>query len=227
MSAENRIDESFEAMPSRAWGKPRGLHSRLVGLMRFVLPGLALALLTIVIVWPQLQNRDGGFRLGFADKEAFEAESLRMVNPRYAGLDRNSLPYQVTADTASQASPKSDVILLENPKADMTLSDGTWVALAARDGVYGQKSELLDLSGGVNLFHDSGYEFNSASARIDLARGIAEGRERTTGQGPHGEVEADGFRLLDKGKTIVFTGRARLVLYPQQTAGGRPDGGGR
>lgn len=221
MTAEKSFDDVLTAVPlPHARPKARGLHSRFVVLLRFVLPGLALALLALVVVWPQMQGRDGGFRLGFADTEVLDAERLRMVNPRYAGLDRNQLPYQVTADAANQASPRADLVTLENPKADMTLSDGTWVALAAREGVYGQKSEVLDLSGGVSLFHDSGYEFNSATARIDLAGGIAEGHERTVGQGPQGEIEAEGFRLLDQGKAIVFTGRARLVLYPEPPAGG-------
>jgi len=234
MTAETTNTASTAA--PRTWEKVRGRYSRFVTLMRLVLPVFATALLALVVAWPQMRNRDAGFQLGYSNLSVDEAESLRMLNPRYAGLDDNQLPYQVTAEVASQDSPKADTIALEKPKADMTQTDGSWVALEAAIGHYGQKSELLDLSGGVNLFHDSGYEFNSPSARIHLDKGMAEGQERVVGHGPLGEIEAEGFRLVDKGKTIFFTGKSRLLMYPSeddpsqapaeqspgQPAGGRP-----
>jgi lipopolysaccharide export system protein LptC len=194
---------------------PRGSYSRFVTLAKLLLPTVAVALIAAVFIWPQLQSREGGFNLGFAELKIGDAERLRMINPRYTGLDQNQLPYEVTAEVANQDSPKADDIQLEKPKADMTLSDGTWIAIEAPLGNYGQKSQLLDLSGGVNLFHDSGYEFNSPTARVDLANGLAEGHERIVGHGPFGDAEGEGFRLLDKGKTIIFTGKSKVVLYPE------------
>lgn len=205
----------------RAGAASRRGYSRFVSLAKLVLPTAAVALIAAVLVWPQLQSRDGGFSLGFADLRIGDAERLRMVNPRYTGLDQNNLPYEVTAEAANQDSPKADDIGLEKPKADMILSDGTWIAIEAPLGNYGQKSQMLDLSGGVNLFHDSGYEFTSPTARIDLEKGIAEGKERIVGHGPFGEAEGEGFQLLDKGKTIVFTGKSKLLLYPEGDSAGQ------
>jgi len=249
MTIHDANAESAERLPSGEIGEtaravhrgrrretPRRGYSRFVTLAKLVLPTVAVALIAAVLVWPQLQSRDGGFNLGFANLRIGDAERLRMINPRYTGLDQNQLPYEVTAEAANQDSPKADDIGLEKPKADMTLSDGTWIAIEAPLGNYGQKSQLLDLSGGVNLYHDSGYEFTSPTARIDLVKGVAEGNERITGHGPFGEAEGEGFRLLDKGKTIIFTGKAKVVLYtegddaPQPASGqsaARPSAGAR
>lgn len=199
---------------ARASRHPGGRYSRFVQLTKLVSATIALILITLVIVWPQLRSRDGTFQNGVSQSGHEDAESLNMVNPRYTGLDENNLPYEVTAEVASQQSAKSDLITLDNPKADMTMKDGSWVALTARSGLYGQKSQQLDLSGDVNLFHDSGYEFKSPSATIDLNSGAGVGHEPTTGQGPAGDIQGEGFRFTDKGKTIIFTGKSRLVLYP-------------
>ncbi len=206
---------------ARAGRHPSGRYSRFVQLTKLVSAAVALILITLVIVWPQLRSRDGTFQTSAVQGGREDAESLSMINPRYTGLDENNLPYEVTADVASQQSAKSDFISLDNPKADMTMKDGSWVAITARSGLYGQKSEKLDLSGDVNLFHDSGYEFKSPSATIDLNNGAGEGHEPTTGQGPAGEIEGEGFRFTDKGKTIVFTGKSRLVLYPHTEGAAR------
>ena len=34
------------------------------------------------------------------------------------------------------------------------------------------------------------------------------------GQGPFGDLNGEGFVLREKGKTIIFTGKARLLIYP-------------
>ena len=204
-------------VPSRMERGPRsasGRYSRFVQWTKLGLATVALMLIALVGIWPQLRSRDGGLPLGISSGGREDAESLHMVNPRYTGLDENSLPFEVTADLASQESAKSDVITLDNPKADMAMKDGSWMAVSATSGVYGQKTQLLDLSGAVNLFHDSGYEFNSTSATIDLNTGAGEGQEPTIGHGPAGEIEGEGFRFTDKGKTILFTGKAKLILFP-------------
>jgi len=54
--------------------------------------------------------------------------------------------------------------------------------------------------------------FRTESATVDLEGGTAEGHEKVEGHGPSGEVESEGFRILDKGAVVIFTGRARMLL---------------
>lgn len=209
-----------------------GSYSRFVTLMKIFLPAGALALAGLVVLWPQVQDSDKGFRLGDTSGSLQEADNLRMVNARFTGLNKKTLPYTVTAPLAVQDNPEADEIELSSPKTDITLKDGSWLALTADKGRYLQSRQTLDLSGMVNLFHDSGYEFHSTRAYIDLAAGTAHGDDPVTGQGPFGELTAEGFRVIDKGKSIHFTGTAKLVIYPRDkestrdapTAGGRSDG---
>ncbi|MDE0812147.1 MAG: LPS export ABC transporter periplasmic protein LptC, partial [Alphaproteobacteria bacterium] len=70
----------------------------------------------------------------------------------------------------------------------------------------------VDLSGGVTLFYDRGYQFTSESARVDLRSGTAEGRQPVIGHGEGGSVEGEGFELFDRGARIIFTGRSKAVF---------------
>lgn len=201
--------------PGPKSGQKRGSYSRFVTLMKICLPASALALAGLVVLWPQMQVSDKGFGPGVANGNPQDADNLRMVNARFAGINKSTLPYTVTAPLAVQDSPGADEIELTNPKTDITLEDGSWLAITADRGTYFQSRQTLDLFGMVNLFHDSGYEFQSTRAHIDLIAGTAEGDEPVTGQGPFGELTAEGFRISDKGKTIHFTGTAKLVIYPR------------
>ena len=54
------------------------------------------------------------------------------------------------------------------------------------------------------------------SARVDVSANTAEGHDPVSGHGPSGDIAAQGFRVLDKGNTIIFTGTSNLLLKGNQ-----------
>src|SRR5258705_9545227 len=68
-------------------------YSRRVALLKRLLPAVGLTLLVMVAVWPRLGPLLDSVRLGFPAIDLREAHELRMVNPRYAGIDRFNRPY--------------------------------------------------------------------------------------------------------------------------------------
>jgi lipopolysaccharide export system protein LptC len=207
--------------PSRVMTpRPRTRHhgagySRFVVTMKLLLPTVALVLIGLVAVWPYLQTTDTRFRIGFSSLKAREAEDPAMVNARYVGTDESAKPFSITADLAKNLLTGTSEVELEMPKADVTLDDNSWLVVTAETGIYNRKSATLNLVGEVNLFHDSGYEIRTAKALVSLEKGIAVGTSPVSGHGPFGNLTSQGFRLEDKGKLIVFTGKAKLILYPE------------
>ena len=189
-------------------------YSRFVAMMKLLLPMAAVALITLVVAWPHFKITDERFRIGFTALKAREAENPSMMNARYLGIDDLDRAYSISADMAKTRAGKGAVIELEMPKADITLQDGTWLVLTAETGFYTRDSKTLELTGAVNLFHDSGYEIRTSRADIDLARSIAVGEEAVEGHGPFGELKAEGFHFVGRGKVITFTGKAKLVFFP-------------
>ncbi len=189
-------------------------YSSFVMMMKFALPLVALLLIALVVAWPHIQSSDSRFRIGFANLQVKEADDPSMVNPRYLGSDSDDQPYSVTAEIARRLAKDGMVVELDRPKADIALEDGTWLVLTANRGIYGREAEVLDLVGSVVLYHDTGYEFLTEKAKIDLDKSMASGSEPIRGQGPFGNLQAEGFRLVSKGETIYFTGKSKLVIYP-------------
>jgi lipopolysaccharide export system protein LptC len=180
--------------------------------MKVLLPATAAALILLVLAWPQFSLEEDGFRLSVSKLAPGQAESLTMLNARFEGLDENDRPYTVTADIATQSENDKDLVTLERPKADITLTDGAWLALTAKSGEFRKEAQVLDLAGSVNLFHDKGFELRTEAARIYLDQGIAEGAQPVEGQGSVGTVQSEGFRVLDRGARIFFLGRSHLVI---------------
>jgi lipopolysaccharide export system protein LptC len=189
-------------------------YTRFVSSMKLLLPGFAVAVIVLVVAWPQLQKKPEGFRLGLSNITVHGRSGQQVVNARFTGNDADDRPFTVTSESALQRKGGSDIFELEFPKADISMSNGSWIALAADAGAYHKSNQILELSGGVNLFHDSGYEFRTRKAEIDLGNGAAHGNDPVSGQGPFGTLAASGFEILERGNRIIFSGKATLLLYP-------------
>lgn len=197
--------------------------SRVVAAMKMLLPAIALCLVALVVIWPQvLEQRDA---MRGPHVTASDADTLRVANPRYVGVDEKERPYEIIAESARQDSESANDVHLERPQADMLTESGSWMSLTASAGVWHKRDEAVDLAGGVSVFHEAGHQLMSDTARIDLGGGTAASDDPTTGQSPGGNVIGEGFRLYDRGARIVFTGKAKAVLYGSATAPGAGAGG--
>jgi lipopolysaccharide export system protein LptC len=199
---------------SAAWAAsaPDIRHSRRVALLKRILPTIGFALLLLIAVWPELSPLWDRMRLAFPAIDLREARELRMIAPRYTGIDRAGRPFVVTAAVGLQVPDRQDLMSLQEPRADMKTHQGDDVVVNAATGIYQSQTQLLDLFGEVKLVHQNGTRFVTDTARVDVANNTVEGSDPVEGHGPSGDVTAEGFRILDKGDTIMFTGKSDLLL---------------
>lgn len=189
-------------------------HSRWVSGLKLLLPATALVIVSLVLAWPQIMPDEKRFRLTPAKVTDDDANNLRMLRPRFVGTDEKHRPFTVTADEATQSAPNSPRLQLTIPHADMTMENGAWVTLSAKNGLYHRDAQTLQLKGRVDVYHDSGAEFHTEEALIDMGAGKVTGRQPVQGQGPAGIVSGDGFEILNRGEVVIFTGRSKVVLWP-------------
>ena len=191
-----------------------GGYGVFVGIMKVLLPAAAAIFIMLLLAWPELTPDRNGLGLDLSELTIDQPEGLTMLNARFTGFDSKNQPFQVTADVAKQSPDNDSLINLELPKADITLQDGTWVTLTARDGLYDRDRHTVDLAGQVSFVQDQGFELHTESAHFDLDKGTAMGREAVTGQGVFGQIESKGFDSFNQGDRIIFTGPSRVLLYP-------------
>lgn len=190
-------------------------HSRFVQRTRWILPALAVTLLLLVGTWPEIKSLIDRLHFSVPRIDLSQARNLRMVSPRYSGIDKDNRPYVLTASAATQKSQTDDLVSLDAPRADMTTNSGNWIEITGYTGTYQPQPQLLDLYGDVELYQDRGNEFHTDSAQLNIANGMATGSDAVTGQGPFGHVTAQGFAMYQRGEIIDFTGKTNLTLLPR------------
>lgn len=178
---------------------------------KWLLPLLAAALLGAIAFWPEIEGNGETSRVSFRRTAQPRPEALRVVDPHYQGLDELNRPYTITAHAAQQQGAE-EVLELEQPRADILLTDGSWVFLRADAGRFDRQRRLLDLHGAVTIYHDNGTMMRTDQAQVQLGEGSASGDAPVAAQGPFGTLVSEGFRLTERGVRVVFTGRARAVL---------------
>ena len=190
-------------------------YSRFVSAMKVALPVAAGILLLLVVLLPQFRSDDARFRIGMDLVKSSSSDTLSMTNARYFGTDEKGQPYSVTAQGVRQRSKEDKAIDLVSPRAEINLTNGTYLQAAASQGLYDRDNEKLDLSGEVTVFQDQGNQIKTSQAVVKLKEGTATGRQPVSGEGPYGTMQAEGgFDMSDNGRSMKFYGPARVTFNP-------------
>jgi lipopolysaccharide export system protein LptC len=193
----------------------RGSYGRGARIAKFVLPLLALGLAGLIFAWSQINPVIPRIPLSETEQAPEEIDTVTMENARFAGVDAEGRSFNVTADRAIQSIEDEQHIVLQQPRADIVLADGTKFAIRSDTGGLQRDTRILDLTGSVTLVQDGGYEFRTTKARIDLNGRTADGDAMVEGHGPTGEIRADGFEISERGERVVFRGRTRALFRPE------------
>ena len=186
-------------------------YSKFVRWMRLVLPLMALVIVAMLFTWTGMEE-EIAIPLQQQAAQQKDIGKNELLNPRFESTDENKQPYTVTAKRAIQSEEDEKLVILERPVADMLLNTGNWIAVEADKGAYHQETQKLFLEGHVRLFHDEGYQMETAKLHVDVAKNLAWSDNDVYGQGPAGTLEAKGLKADNETGRVVFVGPARLVL---------------
>lgn len=196
--------------------QPRRACTRVVRVLRYVLPAIALFLIGLVVAWPQLMGSGGGLIAPMLTADQVDgAYVMRMHNPRYVGRTSKAEPFEVTAASAHLDPDQPNRINLDQLAADIANAGTRQVRLVAASGTYDRDTADVNLSGGIEVTTSDGYRFETPSALLELNHGRVVGQEPIAGSGPSGTIAAQRFEFRDGGGVLHFNGRVRVTLHPR------------
>ena len=121
-----------------------------------------------------------------------------------SGIDRDSLPYEVTAARGHQDKDKPNIVHLEELAATFRSAQGAIYAMTSKAGIYDTKVKDLQMSGDVVI-----RQGNRFTARMDKARVVVDGKSLTSNvpvdvDFGNGTVHANGLEITNDGARILF-----------------------
>jgi|RhiMethySRZTD1v2_1073278.scaffolds.fasta_scaffold229657_2 lipopolysaccharide export system protein LptC len=185
-------------------------YSMFVAFMKGALPMAALGLGIAVLVYAMQPRDSNQMALTFERMGSIEND-LAMVMPRLTGTGDDGFPFVVTAATAVQESRGSDLVRLDDVNAEITLKEGN-IHVEAAKGLVDTRQHLLDVSGGIRLTSDAGYNARTPAAKADLKAGTVRGENGIEATGSFGRITADRFTMNRETQQLRFTGNVRMLL---------------
>ena len=188
--------------------------------LKISLPILAVGIIGYLTYSSYDQQSDTKVVIPVAEEMPKLDAGMKVSGIAFEGMSKSERPFTVTALSATEAKGNKDLIDLEEPQAEIELSDITWIAITAEHGRYDRKLDRVDLTGAVTVYHDNGLTFTTDQAAMDLQANTASGAAPVTGSDDRRELSAEGFEMLDDGATVLFKGRAHLKILPKEKGTG-------
>ncbi len=142
-------------------------HSRTVVALKAGLPLMAALIMSLYALPSFLKKSiDNGRGTATVRSVTVEAGSLKMIEPHVRGVNERGEPYDITADSATQAANNADVMYLQVVHGKLTGTGGKVSTLTAPDATHNNKAEEITFDNGAVVTHDEGMSatFQTATA---------------------------------------------------------------
>ena len=199
-------DIPFGQRPRRTSIQAWRRRSRVIAVLRVVLPGLIVLILFSLagsVAWNSFNAKP--VLAGGAN------DPIRLVNPRFVGRDTRSRAFVLTAKTATRDPQEYSKVYLDAPALVLDDEGPDPLRITAKSGVYHEDTGKLEVSGGVRLAGARG-AFDTLESQYDIKSGELVGSGPVHGQGALGEITAKSYGVYDKGDRMVFRGGVHTVL---------------
>ncbi len=190
-------------------------HSRLVGVLRWVLPGFCLLIIGMFLY-------SSGILASYFVPKPKEVQpvvsenAVEMVQPRMSGLDKSERAYEITAETAKQDADDPTKVALENIVGSLVLNKSDdKVSLTAKSGFFDSEKNFLQLRQDIVISSKQGYTAYLTSADALLKEKHITSNEPVLIEWQEGSIRANSLEITDEGNVIRFFNSVKVNLRPK------------
>jgi len=182
-------------------------RSLLVKVLRFTFVLMMVLIVSVVVAYIIASSNRPVPVMPVMPVQIANENEMVIQKPVFTGLDDSKNPFSLSADTALQQTDGSGITDLVNPELNTSPEKNGGANVTARSGKYDDTGRVLELTDDVTLTTDSGFEYTTPSATIELGSDEISGNQGVQGIGPLGEIKSDEFKIVDGGERVYFTGR--------------------
>ncbi|MBX3499319.1 MAG: LPS export ABC transporter periplasmic protein LptC [Alphaproteobacteria bacterium] len=182
--------------------------------LQIALPFFALFIVMAGLVWPLMDGEVVRMPVGRAPLTGDRTDYASLERPRLSGVDRADQPYSLAAERATQRGRDDTVIDLTAPRIELTARNGRRIEVWSDTGRFDRTESHMEFAGHVTARDARGNTVVAERLRVDPRAGSMVSDRPIRGDGPDGEVDAEGIEVRGHGERVIFTGRVRLLLRP-------------
>lgn len=205
----------------------KNIYSQTVFWLKIILPAFAVALVLMIMVWPNFNASDNKFRISGDEMAATAPMASVIVGPRYVGSNDDGLNYSIRADAAAPVADEPNAINLKNLNIDVTFKTGMTAHMTAERATYWRNRNGMVAQGKIRVTTNDDHVIDADIVYADFAKGMIWSDRAVTGRSLTGDFAAEGFETDKTANRIKLSGRVKMHLQPRSqsaklSAAGRP-----
>ena len=191
-------------------------HSRVVGVLKRVLPVVAVVMATAFIAQSYFAAPAS------VDMRSEETTSIVdgkriMSNPKLEGFTKENRPYLMTAARAIQDVADENFVELEGIGAKLPISADNWAMVDAASGLFDRANNTLFLNSAITVKTLDGMVAKLQSAHLDMGGGGLTTDQPVDITLNGANITSDTMSVTDNGKVLTFEKRVRVNIEPKKT----------
>jgi len=194
-------------------------YSRLVQWLKFVLPLLALGLLSTLFLLAR--NMDPDRAIPYADVDVEDlARDEQVSAPTYSGMTRDGAAISLIAESVRPAERDPQTLNATTVDGRIEFPEGWTADVSAPAAVIDMAADRAVLEGGVTVVTSNGYRMETRTLDAALGRTDIVAENDVHAVGPPGTLDAGSMRItqdMTGGNVVVFNGGVRLLYEPGQS----------
>ena len=188
------------------------IHSRRVARLKLVLPGLAIIVFGLLVIFSRSDNDI--IQLAIFDGTD-SGGSIVLRKPVMRGTTSTDVPYEISAATAHTQDASKTLINLRNVDAQFEPVDSApGYFIEAKTGLMNNETGILNLTDGVTYRDDNGLVLVLVDLLYHTSDGTGQTEKPVSGFAPQGTLEASGLQISD-GPAVYIFDRVRLTIDPK------------
>lgn len=191
-------------------------HSRLVSVLKVLLPLIALVLLSTLFLFSRKINPEDAIPYASVDVED-RLSDPKMTDAGFAGMTSDGASLSIQAN---EAKPTAEGGALKLVQGVLQTPDGTKTDLASGAVALNSAQKLIELTDGAELRASNGYVVQAPGFGVSTETTRVESRGSISAIGPGGQLTADHMVLSQQGAAgpylLVFNGKVRLLYQPKR-----------
>ena len=144
-------------------------------------------------------------------------QSVRQVlrKPTFVGIDNKNQPLKVMAYKATRLKQEPNIFNLEKPTGEINTGKEKFF-LSGDKGIFYKNVEQLKVKGNVKFKNGNEMTFTTSEMYFDFKKEILSGNKRVNGKRNNSVIVSEGFKILNNGEQIFFTGKTKLKLINEK-----------
>jgi len=190
-------------------------YSVFIKSLKYILVFFSILILILVIYNNNPIERQKVYNDFSYDEIDFQSFKQVLHKPTFIGIDKKNQPFKVMANKATRLKLEPNIFNLEKPTGEINSGKDKFF-LSGDKGIFNKNDDQLKVKGNVKFNDGENMTFTTSEMYFDFKAEVLSGNKRVNGKKNNSVIVSEGFKVLNNGEQIFFTGKTKLKLINEK-----------